>query len=209
MARYTSAPRGTGDDVPAFKVVSSTKQLSLMYAANGVIQTALCLFVTSILSTTAIFSQYGPFNDDHTDMRMAHECLLYMDTISGSAPIGACTWPAVFAGACALAAMLMTAFDVHAVNKIYPPRSRNSHFITAAASAVCMLLMTLIGIQIAVGISQACANTASHQNGECRWFFKTMNSNVDLVGSASAVSFLSAGLWGYYAVINYRSFKQA
>ncbi|KAI8853105.1 hypothetical protein BC829DRAFT_382856 [Chytridium lagenaria] len=208
--KFTRLP-ATGsvpDNAPAFKIVASTNTKKMLYAGFGCLQTALTLYVCAILSSAAIFTQNMPNPKDPEQWYYHRDCLLYMSFVDGTAPLGACIWPAVIAGICAAAAVIMSAYDVYVIHRVYPSRSRTNVFVNSIIAAVSAFLMVLIGVQIAVGLSSACKNVTSQNEGlNCRDAFDLLNTNRDLVATGSAVSFMSAGLWGYYAYTEFHNFR--
>ncbi|KAJ3105069.1 hypothetical protein HDU96_008694 [Phlyctochytrium bullatum] len=215
VSAYASHRNGDGDDdwtaVPEFKIVSSSKTQMMLFGGFGAVQLVLTLFVVSILSSAAIFTQSSP-NPENRDQLVYHrDCLLYMSFVKGTAPLGACIWPAVVAGFCALAVLIVTGRDLYLVHRVpfptqYPSPSRISTFAHASTAAVAAFLMALIGIQIAIGLASACRNVASQTQGfSCRDAFDMLGANRDLVASGAVASFLSAGVWAYYSVLQFKT----
>ncbi|KAJ3219758.1 hypothetical protein HDU67_009570 [Dinochytrium kinnereticum] len=197
------------DDAPAFKIVTSSHTKSMLYAGFGVLQLSFSLFVCSILSSAAIFTQNMPNPKNPDEWYYHRDCLLYMSFVDGTAPLGACIWPAVVAGICAFAAIAVIGYDIYVIHRVYPSRSWTNVFVSSITAAVCAFLMALIGVQIAVGLTSACRNVSSQNAGlSCRDAFDMLNTNRDFVATGAAAAFISAGLWGYYAYTEYQNFRQ-
>ncbi|KAJ3285535.1 hypothetical protein HDU76_008122 [Blyttiomyces sp. JEL0837] len=157
------------------------------------------------MSSTAIFSQPSQQDGQSRD----RVCLLYLDPVNGSASLGACFWPAIFSSICVVSAITLAAYDVWAMQRLYPPRARSNVFYQSIGAAVCCILMLSIGIQIWVGLSKTCDLTSKQHGTDCSFYLGALNSSWELVASGAAFAFASAGLWGFYAYNEYNNFRMS
>ncbi|KAJ1536122.1 hypothetical protein HK405_015370, partial [Cladochytrium tenue] len=178
------------EDVPAFKVVASTRTCTVLYAAFGLAQLFLAVFVTAVLSSAAIFST----KTGAADGSSYTTCLLFKDHEAVGSHLAACIWPATLAAAVGCLAVAVAAYDVYSLQRLYPPRSRRIVLLQSAAAAVAAVAGIAVGTQIAVGLQATCNNFAE-LNWPCPTVFSLLQTDWRIVAGASAASFASALLW--------------